>query len=127
VRRILGPGPIDFWQDKAPGHRAKKTQALLEMLFDEVVNQPGKSPDTSILDKGVFPWMDRRTRLHLEGRHPQGRAIRVALAHAGDVRVVADRVRRNIVSIIRIEGGNFYDEGGDPSCAHANKRARRLG
>ena len=57
ARRILGPGPIAFWQDKAPGHRAKRTQELLILLFDEVINQPGKSPDTSMLDAGVIPWM----------------------------------------------------------------------
>ena len=28
-------------------------------LFDEVINQPGKSPDTSMLAAGVFPWMER--------------------------------------------------------------------
>jgi hypothetical protein len=59
ARLILSSGPIVFWQDKAPGHRAKKTLALLDKLFTEVVNQLGKSPDTSMLDAGVFPRMER--------------------------------------------------------------------
>ena len=41
--RILGRGAIAIWMDKAPGHQAKKTVALLNELLGEVIIQPGKS------------------------------------------------------------------------------------
>ena len=127
ARKVLGPGPIAFWQDKAPGHRAKATQELLEKLFDEVVNQPGKSPDTSMLDAGVFPWMERevdeRGCTSKADIHKAVMSVWRSLEPEMLVRV-AERVRRNMASIILMKGGNFYDEGSDPSCARAIKRAR---
>jgi hypothetical protein len=127
ARKVLGPGPIHFWQDKAPGHRAKATQELLEKLFDEVVNQPGKSPDTSMLDAGVFPWMERevdeRGCTSKADIHKAVMSVWRSLTEETLVRV-ADRVRRNIANIIHMKGGNYDDEGSDPSCARANKRAR---
>jgi hypothetical protein len=127
ARRILGPGPIAFWQDKAPGHRAKKTQELLESLFEEVFNQPGKSPDTSMLDAGVFPWMERevdeRGCTSKADIHKAVMSVWRTLSPEMLGRV-ADRVRRNLDNIIHMKGGNFYDEGSDPTCTRANKRAR---
>ena len=120
ARRILGPGPIAFWMDKAPGHKANATMQLLARLFDEVLVQPGKSPDTSMLDAGVFPWMEREcenrgcvTKSDIEAAV---KAVWGSLT-AEKLGRVADRVRRNMHNIVKMKGGNYYDEGSDPSCA----------
>ena len=75
---------------------------------------------TSMLDTGVFPWMEREC----ENRGYVTKSdIEVAVkAVWGSLTTetlgrVADRVRRNMHNIVKMNGGNYYDEGSDPSCA----------
>ena len=72
-----------------------------------------------MLDAGVFPWMEREcayrgcvTKAAIEAAV---KAVWGSLT-AETLRRVADRVRRNIHNIVKMNGGNYYDEGSDPSC-----------
>eukprot|EP00968_Pinguiococcus_pyrenoidosus_P028419 scaffold7837_cov926-Pinguiococcus_pyrenoidosus.AAC.1 len=60
AQRILGPGPIYLWMDKASCHKSKVFLDRLEAVFDGVIVQPGKSPDFNLLDAHVFPMMEQR-------------------------------------------------------------------
>ena len=79
-----------------------------------MIVQPGKSPDTSMLDAGVFPWMERE--VEDRGCITKGdidtavNAVWRSLTTETLVRV-ADRVRRNLACIIEVNGGNYYAEG----------------
>jgi hypothetical protein len=114
--RILGPGPpIGIWLDRAPCHIAKETQAELLRLFgDNVVLQPPSSPDLNMLDSGVFPNMQRK--VNLKGANSIV-DIRKAVNAVWDADIttehlskVAGRVRRNLVMIKKLKGGNWYIE-----------------
>ena len=115
ARRELGArARLAIWFDKAGCHNCKATLALCNELFDEVILQPGKSPDMSMLDAGVFPWMERE----VESRGATTKAEIRAAANAVFAALtptmlgrVADRVRRNIDNVIKMKGGNFYAEG----------------
>ena len=110
--RTLGPGPISIILDKAPIHTAKVAKEKLEQLFDYVYFQTPKSPDLSMCDAGVFPWMER------EQQRRGARSKREIRATVADVwkelkpamlKKVADRVRRNCLKVVELKGGNFYD------------------
>lgn len=114
--RILGPGPpIGIWLDRAPAHIAKETQAELARLFgSNVVLQPPSSPDLNMLDSGVFPNMQRK--VNLKGANSIV-DIRKAVNAVWDEDIttehlskVAGRVRRNLVMIKKLKGGNWYIE-----------------
>ena len=73
-----------------------------------------------MLDAGVFPWMEREcedrgcvTKADIEAAV---KAVWASLT-AETLGRVADRVRRNMRNIVKMKGGNFYDEGSDPACA----------
>ena len=53
----LGPGPLRIWCDCAPSH-VGAVDAMKE-VFDEVVLQAGRSPDTNSLDAAIFVFMSR--------------------------------------------------------------------
>ena len=55
----MGAGPISICLDRAPVHTAGVSRKKLEELFDNVYFQTPKSPDLSMCDAGVFPWMER--------------------------------------------------------------------
>jgi hypothetical protein len=96
------------------------------LFFDEVVYQPGKSPDASMLDAGVFQWMelevDARGCISKTDIQKAVTSMWRSLTPETPVRV-ADRVRRNVVNTLHIKGGNIYDKRGDPSCERVNERA----
>ena len=87
---------------------------MLQELFDEVINQPGKSPDFSMLDAGVFPWMEREVE---DAGATTKEEIRAAVKRVWDsldedmLGRVAKRVRTNMENVIALKGGNFYTEG----------------
>ena len=73
-----------------------------------------------MLDAGVFPWMGREcanrgcmTKAAIEAAV---KAVWGSLT-AETLGRVADRVRRNMHNIVKLNGGNYYDEGSDPLCA----------
>ena len=115
ARRLLGPSArIAIWFDKAGVHKSKATLALCHELFHEVILQPGKSPDMSMLDAGVFPWMEREVESRGATTKAEIRAAANAVFAAPTPMMlgrVADRVWRNIENVIRMKGGNFYAEG----------------
>ena len=60
VPEHLGMGPMVIWLDRGSRRIAKATRRKLKELFDHVCLQTPKSPDLSMLDAGVFPWMERQ-------------------------------------------------------------------
>lgn len=86
----------------------------MSSIFDEVVVQEGKSPDTNSLDAAIFPFMSRWQQDQIRGSDFE--AIRKTTWDAykkingGICRRVANRVRRNMKKIIAMEGGNYYSE-----------------
>lgn len=120
-----------MWCDRAPSHIAKQTKEKLDELFDEVVFQPGKSPDTNHCDAGVFPYMERVQQDSICWEDEDDAQKLRSSVHAAYAKVdanfcrrVANRVRRNMKKIIAKDGGNYYNETGgrdidanvDPSC-----------
>ena len=83
-------------------------------IFDEVVMQVGRSPDTNGCDAALFPLMDRVQQANLTDSSRE--AIRESTLKAWDLitpgccRRIANRVRRNMKKIIAQQGGNFFSE-----------------
>ena len=112
AQRKLGGEKIAVWCDKAGCHFA--SIALLKELFDEVIIQPGRSPDVSLCDAGAFPFLEREvenagassTKAEID------RATQAAWAKITPeiCRSIADRVRRIMGKTIELKGGNFYIE-----------------
>lgn len=112
ARTALGPGPIRLWCDRAPSH----TGAVEEMqqIFDEVVMQAARSPDTNCCDAAIFPYMDRLQQQEcgsgqLDEIRRSTRAAWDKLTESSLLRI-ANRVRRNMKKIIAMKGGNWYTE-----------------
>ena len=107
-----GPGPISIILDKAPIHTAKVAKARLEELFDYVYYQTPKSPDLSMCDAGVFPWMEREQQRR-GARSESKREIRATVADVWKalkpalLKKVADRVRRHCLKIVELNSGNL--------------------
>ena len=111
AQRKLGGGKFAVWCDKAGCHTA--SVALLKELFDEVIIQPGRSPDVSLCDAGAFPFLEREVeKAGASTKVEIDRATQAAWAQItpGICRSIADRVRRNMGKIIELKGGNFYIE-----------------
>lgn len=57
-----------FQQDNAPAHKSRETIAFLEQFFDtRIINFPPRSPDLTILDYFIFPYLKNtifKTRHH---------------------------------------------------------------
>jgi len=114
--RVLSPGtPIGIWLDRAPCHVARETQAELTRLFGKnVVLQPPSSPDLNMLDSGVFPNMQKKVNLRGANSIVD---IRKAVNDVWDAAItsehlskVASRVRRNLIMMKKLKGGNWYIE-----------------
>ena len=114
ARKKLGPGPISFLHDKASCYEALAKDGTLEGVFDEVEVAAGKAPDMSHLDAGVCPFIERA--VEAEGAETPDE-IRAAAKKAWKqvstpemCQKIAKRVRKNMKEVIRLKGGNFYDE-----------------
>ena len=111
--RALGTGTIAIWLDRAPTHTAKATQRKLKQLFDHVYLQTPKSPDFSMLDAGVFPWMERQQQKSGATTKEEIRGSVLGVWRALQppmLKKIADRVRLNATKVIDNDGGNFYHE-----------------
>ena len=113
IRALGSYGPVDIMLDRAPCHKSKATMKVLSKYFRHVYLQPASSPDFSMLDAGVFPFMQRECN---ECGAKTLDAIREAVKKVWD-RVtpefcsrVMGRVRRNICTAIRLKGGYYYHE-----------------
>ena len=108
--RALGTRPVAIWLDGAPAHTVTATQRKHKELFDHVCLQTPKSPDLSMLDAGVFPWMERQQQ---ESGATTTEEIRGSVMgvwrklQPSMLKKVADRVRRNAT---KLNGRDFYDE-----------------
>lgn len=113
VFRALGPGPINICLDNAPSHTARITKERLEEMFDNVYFQTSKSPDLSMLDAGVFPWMEREQQARGALTAQEIRDSTMAVWRALKPEMlgkVANRIRRNAQKVVDLNGGNFYSE-----------------
>ena len=111
--RKMGAGPISICLDRAPVHTAGVSRKKLEELFDNVYFQTPKSPDLSMCDAGVFPWMEREQQRKGAVTTEQIRASVMATWRALKpemLKKVANRVRANATKVVELKGGNFYDE-----------------
>ena len=101
--RALGTRPVAIWLDGAPAHTVTATQRKLKELFDHVCLQTPKSPDLSMLDAGVFPWMERQQQ---ESGATTKEEIRGSVMgvwrklQPSMLKKVADRVRRNATKVV---------------------------
>ena len=111
--RALGAGPIVIWLDRGSRRTAKATRRKLKELFDHVCLQTPKSPDLSMLDVGVFPWMERQQQASGASTTEEtwGSALGGWRALLPSMpKKVADRVRRNATKVVGQNGGNYYHE-----------------
>ena len=111
--RALGTRPVAIWLDRAPTHTAKATQRKLKQLFDHVYLQTPKSPDFSMLDAGVFPWMERQQQKSGATTKEEIRGSTLGVWRALQppmLKKVAERVSLNATKVIDNDGGNFYHE-----------------
>ena len=105
-----------FVHDRAPAYQSAVADANKSgdfYGFDDIELAAGKAPDMSQLDAGVCPHMERV--VEASGAHTLDE-IRAAVA-AGWKEITPDvcerismRVRRNMLKVIELKGGNFYDE-----------------
>ena len=110
--RALGAGPIVIWLDRGSRRTAKATRRKLKELFDHVCQTP-KSPDLSMLDAGVFPWMERQQQASGATTTEEIRGSVMGVWRAlqpSMLKKVADRVRRNATKVVGQNGGNYYHE-----------------
>ena len=109
--RALGTRPVAIWLDGAPAHTVTATRRKLKELFDHVCLQTPKSPDLSMLDAGVFPWMERQQQ---ESGATTKEEIRGSVMgvwrklQPSMLKKVADRVRLNATKVVGQNGGNYY-------------------
>ena len=111
--RALGAGPVAIWLDGAPAHTVTATRRKLKELFDHVCLQTPKSPDLSMLDAGVFPWMERQQQKSGATTKEEIRGSVLGVWRALQppmLKKIADRVRLNATKVIDNDGGNFYHE-----------------
>ena len=105
--------PVAIWLDGAPAHTVTATQRKLKELFDHVCLQTPKSPDLSMLDAGVFPWMERQQQTSGASTTEEARGSALGGWRAlqpSMLKNFADRVRRNATKVVELNGGNFYSE-----------------
>lgn len=113
ARKALGPGPIYLWWDRASCHRSKASMAAAASIFDGVILQPPKSPDMNIMDAAVFPWMERIFAKSGAKSKEEIRTSAEAIWKELDEDMLprcAKRVKTNMATAVRIQGGNFYEE-----------------
>ena len=101
--RALGTRLVAIWLDGAPAHTVAATRKELKELFDHVCLQTPKSPDLSMLDAGVFPWMERQQQ---ESGATTKEEIRGSVMgvwrklQPSMLKKAADRVRRNATKVV---------------------------
>ena len=111
--RALGTRPVAIWLDGAPAHTVTATQRKHKELFDHVCLQTPKSPDLSMLDAGVFPWMERQQQTSGATTTEEIRGSVMGVwrkLQPSMLKKVADRVRLNATKVVGQNGGNFYHE-----------------
>ena len=119
ARKAMPHGPrrkrkISVWYDRAGSHTASATRELIAEYFDgDFIEQPPKSPDLNMCDAALFQFMERVTEG--EGaitKEEISKASKVAwrAITAESLGRMADRVRRNLATVAKIKGKNFYIE-----------------
>lgn len=112
ARKKLGAGPITFVHDKAPAYQSIiKDKDLCG--FTKIEMAAGKAPDMSHLDAGICPFLEREVE---ESGATSAEEIRAAVLAAWNkvtpdtCEKISKRVRKNMQQVIKLKGGNFYDE-----------------
>ena len=112
--KLLGPGPLSIEIDRAAAHQALFNDGTLEEFFEaEAVLAAGKAPDMSPLDAGVCPYMERMVeKAGAETAAEIRKAVTKAWSglNAEICKRIMLRVRRNMQTVMRLKGGNFYRE-----------------
>ncbi|MEL7342963.1 MAG: hypothetical protein AAGM67_20940, partial [Bacteroidota bacterium] len=99
--------------DRAPVHMAALSQNALAINFEEIIVQPGRSPDVNVCDAAIFPFLERMAQAEVSRTKDE---IRSVVNKAWDqltpvtLQRAAQRVRRNMRKVIQNSGGNFYVE-----------------
>ena len=114
AKELIPNRPLSIQLDRATAHTAKDTQILLGQLFPGgVAFQVGKSPDTNMADAALYPFLERQCAA--EGcftKHDIRKTVTKLWKEisADTLGRCAERVNRNLRTIIRLKGGNFYNE-----------------
>ena len=114
AEELLGEGDINIVLDRASCHTSNLTILTLESIFDNVIIQPPKSPDFSLLDAYVFPQLEKKCNEQGALSHDEiDRSVKKAwktVTHESLQKAVK-RVKKNMKECIAQKGGNFYCEG----------------
>jgi hypothetical protein len=105
---------ISIWYDRASAHTSNASLELLTELFEgDIIDQPPKSPDLNMCDAALFPFLER----YCEAQGALSKAdIKKAVHKAWkalptqSLPRMAKRVRRNLVKVYDLKGGNNYYE-----------------
>ena len=103
-----------MWIDNAKAHTAAATRAAFAKHFDDVVFQSPSSPEMNLLDAGVFPNMqakvDQKNATTTAEIRAAGNAVWEEAVTPEHLHNVANRVRRNMIQVESLMGGNWCKE-----------------
>jgi len=101
-------------EDNAPSHAHWYTGRAYSLANIQRILWPGNSPDLNAIEK-AWPWMKKKTTFHGVPRTKS--ALQQAWKDAwrdlpqSEIQKWIEGIVRNIQEVIRLEGGNEYQEG----------------
>ena len=117
AKEKLPHGSIPFLLlDRSPVHTSKATQDELNRVWGvgNWMFQPPKSPDMNNNDAGVYPFMSREVAKAgaISKTQVEAAVMKVWRTKLNDAILenISLRVQRNLETVIRLNGGNLYDE-----------------
>ena len=126
ARQCLQTRPDTIVQeDNAPGHAHWYTGRVYSLAKIQRLLWPGNSPDLNAIEK-AWPWLKKKTTFH--GVPRTKRALEQAWKGAwrdlpqSEIQKWIEGIVRNIQEVIRLEGGNEYQEGRASKRSYGGRR-----